>query len=174
MELNLITSKDDLRPTLNYVKVTKENCVATDAHALGVIPTEDIFDEEFIIEIPEEGMLIHSEDWKKLKNNINVSWKTDGVIKIMYKGKKRDVLIETEREESIGIYPKWESVIPKEVGEEPVESIGINFKIGLNLQKALGSENGLKASFYGRSKAIRLDTLDEDDNSYGILMPVKI
>lgn len=173
MELNLITSKDDLRPPLQYIKVTKDKCVATDAHVIGVIPTSEIFDNEFIEKVPENGFLVHPDDWKKLKTNTGIEWKNDDVIRISYK-KKRDVLIEIESEEKIGKFPNWEAIMPSEY-QEPKElnNIGINMSLAHSLQKALGLEFGLKLKFYGENKGVLVKNVYDSSKAYGLIMPVK-
>ncbi|MBS3739659.1 MAG: hypothetical protein KGY51_11810 [Psychroflexus sp.] len=172
MDLHLITSKDDLRPPLKYIKVTKENCVATNAHVIGVIPTTDIFSDEFIEKVPEEGFILHPEDWKKLKNNTDIVWKSNDVIKISY-SKKRDALIEIESESNIGKFPNWEAILPSEYAEtQPLPSIGINMKLAYDLQKAIGSDKGLKLDFYGVAKGVVVKPIRSTSKAYGLIMPI--
>lgn len=176
MKLDLICTKDELRPAMCHVKVTKDVMVATDAHVMGVVPTKLMFSEEFINNIPEGGMLIHSEDWKKFSNCVNILWKSDDVICIIYKGSKRDVLIKVENEDEIGKYPNWEAVIPtQEMRVCELNRVGVNMKLALNLQNALGLES-LSLQFSGQSKAIyaRTTTKETDMGAYGVIMPVML
>lgn len=173
-KLHLLCSKDSMRPALNHVKVTKEYCVATDAHVLAAIPTHLIFDEDFIIGLPDKGVFIHSEDWKKMTTGINIVWKSDDVIRVIVKN-KRDVLIEVETEDSVGgTYPNWDAVIPSDDASNEVAQVGVNAPILSTLQTALGY-GSLKLSFSGQNKPIRVsDGQGIEEGVNAIIMPVQI
>lgn len=172
MELNLICGKDKIRPVMQYVKVKKDFCMATNAHVLGKIKTETIFDLEFIAKLPEEGILIHQEDWKKLKNAVSIEWKSKDVIKICYSGKKRDVLIESETESNIGIYPNIDAVIPTEENRQvELNQIAFNASLLLDLQKAL-SIPSVKLQFSGVRRPIYVTDSSGQSESIGVIMPI--
>lgn len=159
MKLHLICGKGDLRQIMQYVKVTKEELVATNGHVLGIIPTTDVFNEEFIEGIPDKGMLIHREDWAKIIAAEIVAWKSDDIIRCVNKKRsgsdrplKRDVLVEVESEDKIGNYVNWMSVIPEMNGFE-LNEIGIDFKLAATLQEALGLDS-CRLNFVDRTKAI--------------------
>lgn len=175
MKLDLICTKDELRPAMCHVKVTKEVMVATDAHVLGVVPTNKLFSNAFIESIPDEGMLIHGDDWKKFNNCVNILWKSDDVICVIYKGSKRDALIQVENEDRVGKYPNWEVIIPSEIDRvAELNKIGIDMKLALNLQNALGLVN-LSMQFTSPTKPIYVTATKKEDNpSYGIIMPVML
>lgn len=163
-----------MRPSMNYIKVTKEYCIATDAHALAAVPTELMFDLEFIDKIPEEGVLIHHEDWKKMTTGINVVWKSEDVIRVLVKN-KRDILIEVESEAEVGKYPDWRVVCPTDDMREDLPAIGINAKIAATLQDALGY-TGLAMTFTGATRPISITSVKrgETEGVIAILMPVMI
>jgi hypothetical protein len=176
MQLDLICGKDDLRPIMQYVLVTPEVMVATNSHVLGVIPTWELFDEDFIAGLPTEGVLIHREDFKKLKSYDSFAWKGEpgGVIRCI-SAKKRDALIEAcrQNEGDLGKYPNWQAVIPDESScGVPLGKFGFNAELAFQLQKALGFLN-TALSFSGENRAARV-TNPEFENRYGILMPVLI
>lgn len=173
-KLHLLCSKDNMRPSMNHVKVTKEYCIATDAHILAAVPTELMFDPEFIDKIPEQGILIHHEDWKKMTTGINVVWKSEDVIRVLVKN-KRDILIEVESEDEMGKYPDWRAVCPSEDMREELPAIGINAKIAATLQDALGYTS-LALSFSGASRAISVTSVNrgEREGVIAVLMPVMI
>lgn len=176
MKLDLICGRDDLRPEMTHVKVTKEVMVATNAHVIGVIPTKLMFSEDFIAEIPESGILIHYEDWKKLSSSENVVWKSEDVIRVIYKGSKRDVLIQVDNEDNVGKFPNWEAVFPTEQMRTcELNKVGLNLKLALDLQNALGLST-LALQFSGASKAIYVSPIskDLDDGRYGLIMPVML
>jgi len=172
MNLDLLCAKDELRPAMCHVFITAEVMVATDAHVLGVIPTEELFDEEFISKIPEGGFLMHPEDFKKVVAYKGAFWKTEGTIKLI-DPKKRDIIIEAHTEEAIGKYPNWAAVIPG--GSDctaEISSFGIDASLAARLQKALGFKC-LKMQFSGVDRAARCtDNGESFPNRYGIIMPV--
>ena len=175
MKLDLICNKDELRPAMCHVKVTKEIMVATDAHVIGVIPTHKLFSNTFIEDIPDEGMLIHSDDWKKFNNCANIVWKSKDIIRVIYKASKRDALIQVENEENIGKYPNWEAIMPKKEDRvAELNKIGVNMKLAFNLQNALGLIS-LAIQFSGATKAIYVTSMNgEEGDPYGLIMPVML
>ena len=178
MQLNLICSKkDELRPIMNYVHVTTETMVATNAHVIGVIPTEELFDEDFILKIPKDGILIHREDFKIIAASGlgYTEWKSEGVIKVNHV-KKRAVLIETSTQDKIGEYPNWQAIMPtRETRVAELNAIGVNAQLLFELQKSLGYTEGLKMQFSGQSKAIYCSSAkDSDSGAYGLIMPISI
>ena len=174
MKLDLIASKDDLRPIMNFIVVSKINCVATNGNVLGVVPTGEIFDEDFINDLPEDGILIHREDWKKLydTSSIFIHDIDSKTIKIIYP-KKRSVIIEFSTEDAEGKYPKWDSVIPKSEGE--TSEMNINPRLLALLTKALGYTTGCKLTFCGHlGRAILVNKIHTEGvtEAYGIIMPI--
>lgn len=176
-----LCANDDMRPVMSYVFVTRDKVVATDANVMGWQDTTDVFNNyEFERHIPEEGMLIHSEDWKKLHKADGLQWKTEGkVIKILHK-KKRDELIEVEMQSDVGKFPNWEAVVPT---DEPIgiPAIGINIdflsRIG-KFYKPLDSTTSIKMVFSHPNKAIRVSLAKPTDKSFesakALIMPVMI
>lgn len=176
-KLDLVCSKDDMRPAMTHVLVKKDVMVATNAHIMAIVPTKEMFRDEFIEDIPEEGMLIHREDWKKMLPYTVATWKTKGEVIKCIDSKKRPLLIEVENQQEVGVYPNWEAVIPTEEMRKGTEldSIGVNLEFAATLQKALGLPS-CKLDFSGKSRAIYLTAANEEDSNgqYGIVMPVMI
>ena len=173
LKLDLACGKDDLRPVMQYVKVTKNKIVATDAHIMAIIDTSEVFNEDFIIGIPEDGMLIHRDDWKKMIQYEIPTWKTEGQVMKMVHSKKRSLLIEVEFEKDIAKYPNWEAIIPDgdfvELGQ-----VGINFELAHKIQQALDIPSS-KLSFYGDTKPIKVECVkDLRKGRLGILCPTYI
>lgn len=173
MRLDLITSKDDLRPILGFVLLTPEHCVATDTDVLGVIPTKEIFDNDFIIGLKKERVLVHREDWKKFYNADIIVWadRDKLIVKIHYT-KSRPVLVELSTEDKEEIkYPRWEQVIPKKEGETSKMCLSVDYLF--TLAKALGYAKGLiRLSHCGDKRAMYVESIIQDTESYGIIMPV--
>lgn len=173
MKLDLITSKDELRPTMCHILVNKSECVATNAHVIGVVPTSEIFNSQFISELGESTILIFSTDWKKLHNATAITWKDreKNIIEVFYK-KGRPALFEAETEENVGKYPNWHNVIPEQSGE--TANMCFNPSLLIDLSKALDFTN-VKLTYSGAAnRAFRVDGLKKEDDSkaYGIIMPV--
>lgn len=171
MRLELITSKDELRPLFSYIKVTKDICVATNAHVLGVIPTVNIFDDEFIEQLAERSILIHALDWKHIKAGCKMVWESNNIIEVI-PTKGRSTFIKAEKEDSIGTYPKWENLIPT---KEPtaIPLIGMNADLLFKLQKALNIVS-CKLEFHSQTAAIKVSDIMSDGENYGIIMPCMI
>ena len=170
IKLHLACGKDGFRLSMQHIKVTKQNCVATDSHILAVIPSELIFNSEFISDIPEEGFLIHAEDYKKMIQFEKATWKTKGeVIKMEHK-KKRPILIEVVKESDAGKFVNWEAVTPKGLKTESKQEIRLNAELLYRLQQCLGSSQ-VRLTFYEGNKPIEVKPLAHTWGKYGIIMP---
>ena len=166
MNFHLLCSNDKTKESLHYVRVDKTNIVATNAHILGVAPTNSVFSKAFIDDI-ESVFYIHKEDWQKMVN-VSVThliWHDKQMIEIIIKGKRpKFVKIETDI-----VFPKWEDVIPHK--NNPVEKIGINAEQAALLQKAL-CVDCLELVFDTPLSAIKVNT--DKANVYGLVMPCKL
>jgi hypothetical protein len=174
MKLHLICGKDDFRPNMQHVLVTKEYCVATNANVMGVIPTKDIFDEESIDNIPESGLLIHSDNWKHISDSTTIfaMIQRDNTVTVQFK-KKQNVMFKAIVNGDDYKYPNWSVVIPKSEDipkEFTINVVGINATLLKNLQDALGELVGLKLSFVDSLKAIRVDSVTNPER-FGVIMP---
>lgn len=181
-KFDLLCSKDDLRPHLMHVFVTKEYVVATNAHIMGWANTDLVFEAGFISAIPEQGIYIHAEDWKKMNGCDNVAWKDATTIRIIKKN-KRDVLIETESEDTAGgKFPQWQAVIPAEDMACDVGRFGINHKflatMGDFLQSGCPYMAGTRMDFFGELKAPILSPISQEDLTRmefgGLIMPMML
>lgn len=172
MKLHLICSNDALRPTMHFVKITKEYMFATDGCVAGVIPTCNLFDQDFINGIPEQGILVHKDDFAKLIKGAFFVWRIPGEVISVLNQKTRNFLIEVETESKEGKFPDILSVIPKNK-DGNVSKIGINFKLAYNLQQALGFEN-CKLEFSSESTAVFVTDGRNVDSGFGLLIPVTL
>lgn len=177
---NELCCKDELRPAMNYVYITKEKVVATDAHVMGWADTPEVFDEEIIQAIPEEGILIHAEDWKKMLKADVLVWKEDGKVLKLIHSKKRDELIEIEYQSEVGKYPNWSAVVPNM--DSPMDTVELS-AIALDPEKLMQVHKffkpllhkpGVRMDFYGASKAIRCTprNKNEETSMEAIIMPL--
>lgn len=173
--LHLVCSNDDMRPTMNFVKVCKDFTVATDAHVLVYYKTEEIFNQDFI-DLLEEPIYIHSDDWKILHKNDGYHLRPDGIIEIM-QDKKRDQLIKVDKDKN---YPKWENIIPTGEMKETFK-VGFNADLLLKAQKVMLSKIGLEISFFGANKGVLAKPANghctrpaEKLKGTALIMPIKI
>ena len=164
----------DYRPILEYIKVTKEKCVATDRKILAVVPTDFIFSKPFISKIPEDGFLLHAKDYKKLLKYDLVTWSVYGCIIEMPKSKKRSSLIKVFKESEIGAFPKWESTVPSSnnLKKELKKSISIDAKLLHRLQKSLGISDSHLIFFEGHKPIEVKPTTKMEKGVLGVLAPV--
>ena len=182
MKLELCCITDKTRPAMGYVKITKETMVATNAHILGVLPTELLFDEEQIEQIPEEGFLLLAADFKKLREAHRRAFSTSLDTIHLWNKKEALSIIPTATEDVDLKYPNWQAVIPSpETRTASLPQIGINAALLANLQLALTSHTGkpqLRLAFSGPSKAVYCEpyyNLDEEafaNRHFGIIMPI--
>lgn len=170
---NLVASKDDLRPVLQYVKIDKEYCVSTNAISLMYSKTKDVFSAEFMDLISEDGIFIHSQDWAKIAKGEFIEWKNKDTIKVIHKGKKRPEIIEVFKESDIdGVYPKWKNVIPM-YSDTLTEThvLGVDFVEASILQKAMRS-NAVAFNAQSQNRAFLVCDNKANHNTRGIIMPV--
>jgi hypothetical protein len=182
MKLELCCITDKLRPAMGYVKITKETMVATNAHILGVLPTELLFDEEQIEHIPEQGFLLPAADFKKLREAHRRAFSPSLDTIHLWNKKEALSIIPIVTEANVGKYPNWLNVIPpSDMRTASLPQIGLNAALLANLQLALTSHKEfprLTLFFSGADKAIYCEpayNLDEEafaDRHFGIIMPV--
>lgn len=168
MKLHLICSNDKLRPEMHFVKITKSQMLATNGWVAGVIPTNSLFDEDFINDIPDDGILVHSEDFSKISQGLSFQWKVPGeILKIINKN-KRDLLIEVET----GKFPDVLRCVPKKLNGI-VDVIGIDFNQAKLLQDALGFQS-CKIEFSNENKVMYVTDASGQRENFGLLMPIEI
>lgn len=179
-KLHLITSKDDLRPVLTKVNVTKEFIVATNAHVMAAIKTENVFTTEDIERIPEDGFYISAPDWKQLVGCVTIFIKDDNTIEGTKKNGNR-VLIYIESKDTVGKYPNWQNVFPTRSQAEDVGRYSINAKLYWELTQALGIDRLYVMDFYGPKKGAVVwpnedkgETHEYFTKDIGIIMPIMI
>lgn len=172
-KLHLACSDSELRPSLNYVLVTKDNIVATNDRILVVHKTKDVFNDVFIASMPER-FLIHYKSWQQLCRKHDKIRFIDGLIE-----QTVDTCVhifkpiyETEEFK----YVQWEAAIPK-TKPSPIKNIGVNPNLLKRLSDAMSLDDsymGLILFFYDKHKAIYVKHKNIENNSYGIIMPVMI
>ena len=168
MKLHLICGKDPHRTQMHFVKITKTQMLATNGCVAGIIPTNSLFDDDFIKDIPEDGVLVHSEDFSKISQGLFFEWKVAGEIIKIINSKKRDILIEVEK----GTFPDILRCVPIN-RNGTTGAIGINFSQAKLLQDALGFQS-CKIEFSDESKVMYITDASKEKQNFGLLMPIEI
>lgn len=169
--------KDPLRTVLNYAFITKKKTVATDAHVLIAYNTEELFDEDFIGALPDEGILVDEITLRDMaKKDVQLIALSDKII-VGHKvrGEPRPSYFDFKTQEQIGTFPNWEAIIPGK-NEAPLSHIGINPKHLLRLQNAMGADvAGVACYFTGQHGAILVEPINSMYESItAIVMPMVI
>lgn len=186
-KFNLLTGKDKLRPMFQNVFLTRDDVVATDAHVLGRIPTSEIMNEEEAAKIPEEGILIAAEDWKRLLGANWIGFDSPGIIRATF-AKKTDALISYKLQKEVGTFPNWKQVTPQRANIDAINHIGLNASLLHRLHEALSPEAGFLIEFHGTSRAAITLPIYENkyyqerseaqtdylSQPYGLIMPTKV
>lgn len=160
-KLELLASSDELRPGMFYMEIKKGCVVMTDGHLLAKVPLKYIplFDG---IELPENPVYIHKEDWKVLTDTKVVVIELEGNhLQVVYGKNKPNRIIELLPEEKFqdkeGNFPVWETVIPED-NVEPVHvpHIGLNLDVTNRVNTAFKGcfQNTWKLKFYGTNRAV--------------------
>lgn len=177
-KLHLACGSTMLRPALGYIKVTKQTCVATDAHILTVVNTENVFDEQFAEELKDDAeMYIHHKHYAQLTKFGGNLALNDGYITGYNKKGEYFICPFKTKGQLEGDYPDLERVIPNfdELGKDwcSLNTVSINPKLLLNLQGALGTDLPLTLYFSGGSNK-PIIALEPNGDSLGLIMPCLI
>ena len=171
--LHKITSKDLLRPVLNYIQVKDDFVYAMDTHAAVIAPLNEVFFEKGII-APDEELYFNGQEWgafKIYKADIitrDGNYYTAKTLKGTVLGTIKALTVDEFK--SIGKYPDVQSVFPTDIQPQTISRIGINYKVYQNACEALGGESiHIRCTFYGVDKPILLTT--KDYNSKVVFMP---
>ena len=176
-KLHMVCGKDDLRPAMTNVLVTKEFCVATDSHTMAIVPTSDILsDQESIDRIPEEGMYVNANDWRKLITANFISY--DGEFIVAHFPRKSPAHVKPIEIKDIGPFPNWKAVLPSSERFASVPRIGVNPKLMYNLHQALDMPL-FKLEFVSRNAAISVSIPEfgyglDCGHQFGIVMPAML
>ncbi len=165
-KIHLCCSTDELRPILNYVLLTKENVVATDAHIIIEYKTTELFEERFISDMPER-CLIHKENWKILTQRHRHLFIKDSKIEIIFNSRNLFIPIETEGKN--GKYPDYNTVF--KLKSKEVKQIGLTPSFLNKLSMVMGVRK-LDLYFNGETDAIIIKSSNE--NIKALIMPANV
>lgn len=157
--LSDVISNDELRPALSHVWMTQDYIVASNAHILVELRTEEHFEKSFLLKIPKDGYYLDIYTLRALQKknivsvdiiNIDNSQRKMDVIEIYYKyGEK--VLFELKTSLILGAkYPDYQSLLrsyedPKNRNE--INNVSVNARLMNNLQRGIGDDVGIKMFF---------------------------
>lgn len=141
-KLNLICSKDELRPALCCVQISRKDLRATDTTCLAIIPTEKTALAE--CGLPEKPVYLHREAYKLLTAPsiaiITFDSLSDQFI-AYHKGAKPETVVPlTKMGER---YPDFEPLLPRWNDTKDLNTAAVNPRLLLNLAEAI-AEPGQK------------------------------
>ena len=169
---------DELRPIIGVVHITKQHIVATNSHILVIHDSNSLLTDKFIAGIPEEGINIHRDDFAKFGGKeCELSWKSEGVIRVTYAKRSRPILIECESDSK---YISYMAIVPTDISigvAQKQANINIDYLHTLKTAMSMDIKN-YTLTFYGETKAILVTTLtgstDKINTIRGLIMPIKI
>lgn len=177
--LNLLASKDELRPVFMYIQIKDGFAYVTNSHVFAKVPLSEIFPN---LEIDStEEFYISAKDWEKAKFATMFSIVREGQTFTSYDKKMNKIwqfesLTPDQFNSKVGRYPNIEYIIPvpsEELGN--INSIGIDSEyLGL-LGKALGVKV-LSLFFYSANKIILVRCFGNDNavNTLAGIMPCAV
>jgi len=171
---------DHLSPIFSYALVTKKKTVATNAHVLIAHNTRELFGKQFVNDLPSVGILLDYNVLKDMAKKDVTEIRLNGQIEVTHQPRKTSKETVTsfftyQTEEKLGTnFPDWEAVMPEKNENDPPVCIGINAKLLLVVQNALGPDNiGVKCYFSGTNKAILCEPFNTlFESAIGIVMPL--
>lgn len=164
--IDLVSGKDDLRPTMKLIEINKDTIVTTNAHALVCLKTSEIFNDKFINGI-KDTFYITSDNWKSINGYLELEWE-NGFISVI---KKNVQIIIKPYDLNGSKYPNWKAIIPNKANSQnAIDEIGIDGNILSNLLKALPFKD-INFIFSAKNKAIIIESLDSNIKSYGLIVP---
>lgn len=174
-KLHKAAGRDELRPVMSHILITKENTVVTNSSILVVHKTSELFNNEFVNNIPDEGMYITAEDWKVFTTEF-VAVQLDNNLIITIIRKKREQLIKGKKVDKIGDYPSWKFLFKKQKGIKfECGDFGININNTIALHEATGCQN-LRFQCFDRARQINVLTNNDCDydSVKAVIMPMMI
>lgn len=166
-KLDLAASPNSLNKELSVIKITKDETKATNSHILAVIPTIQLFTQDFIDSMPEDGFYISAPEYKKLSKLTKLTFKDKTTI--IGNSKQGDELISIIEANKIN-YPSYDSVLPPYDTNESKEFLKINHKLLEKLCKAIGADDsGIKIESRTKNRII-VKSNNAENKAIGLLM----
>lgn len=176
-KIHLATSKDKIRPHLEYIQIKGGFAYATNCHILVKMPLCELFGKESELNNENLHFYIEAKEWQKNKFYNGSRFMLDAntyLEAIDHKGNKLGTIkVVNENDfKNIGNYPNCDSVIySSEQPTEALDNISFNPSLLSTLCEAMGGdENKFIYTFFGRLKTI--EVRNAQNLSFGILMPI--
>lgn len=161
-------------PVMCHVLITKEHIVASDYNILVVHKTENIFDNEFIKNMPDR-FLINRKHWAEMcKKHFAIKYENNliNVIRDNYTD-----IYPIFLESIIGDYPDYKKVIPQKKDLKKIKTIAINPMLLKRLYDSMAYRGDYPAfilKFQDECHSILVKMNNDDLGQIGIIMPVMI
>lgn len=185
-KMDLVCGSDKYRPNMMHVLLTKDNIVASDANVIVVHSTPRFFEPDFIKDIPEEGILIHRDVWKRLRKTRALSFKIHpkmNLIEVSVFGSEYPewfsyaVRGDVKSKNKL-LYPNWELVFASH-SVHSTEKTSFRPRFLEIVSEAMGGDNEVILTFDNPMKGILVTKRTELDlapelRSKAIVMPINI
>jgi len=175
-KLYLVCDAWELRPQFQYAKVDKEFTIATNAHIIVKHKTSELFKDDFVDSLPENGIMIHA-------NAIKLICKSS-TVKISLSDDKNNIQLHQKDLSWISYncqpglpFPSTDSLFPELDKCQPLKEIALSANLLFNLAEGMGVRTKiLHLYFYEPTKAIlvKANNPDEYFSVIGLIMPVMI
>jgi|GEM_PF-4035171 len=160
IKLHLATSPKEVNDALSHIHMTKEVCRVTDTYILAIVPTKEIFSNDFTQTIPDEGLFIPSTVWKELIKYKNIAYEFTNEKHFfdLSEGKNApDIRLEVKAGNSIN-YPNFDQFINADRIIQRT-NISINPKLLKRFCDATGGEERIKLTFMANNKNTSRDDI---------------
>ena len=174
-KLHLVCVDDELRPVMQCVMVGKDQTFASDAHILVRHKTSEIFKDEFVATIPDDGIMIPRKAWYVMcrRSTFKISLSDDKKLIQLHQLDESVISYKLFNEKG---YPDVNKVIPNPKDCKPINEIGLNSSLLDRLADGLGcNQSILRLKFFDKNKAIYVSSSFSDyESAIGIIMPTNI
>jgi len=173
-KLYLACSDDEYSPRFGYAFVTKENTVATTAHILVKHKASDLFKDDFITSLPDNGIMIPINALRLIcrKSTTGLLLSDDKqYIELMQK----DGSVIRYNCQPGHEFPKYDHLFYKIEDCKPLSKIAVSAIKIYELAQAMDVDDCvLRFHFYGPTKAIIVIPNRSDKDVIGLIMPCMI
>lgn len=177
-KIHLATGNDILRPSIGYIKVTKDFTYATDCFVAVKIPTAEILGDLNI----ESEFYINGKEWAKFKFfNAEIFGMYENKLTAYDKKGNRLGIIDVVPQENFQTktgykFPDVNGILPNESNKKAIYNIAINAELYLKVTQAMGSDS-CKMTFFAENRGVMLKPVSaqySENNSIGLIMPIMI
>jgi len=173
-KLYLVCDAWELRPQFGYVKVDKDFTIATNARIIVKHKTSELFKDDFVSLLPENGIMIHANAVKLIcrQSTVNILLSDDKNYIQLYQ--KDTSMISYNCQPGLS-FPGTNKLFPELDKCQPLKEIALSANLLFNLAEGMGIRTKiLHLYFYGPTKAILIKANNPDEyfSAIGLIMPV--